>query len=165
MLRTERLLLRRPTEADVSAPPAWLSDPAVMDWLGGIDPPHEVVQRRLDDWERFPAGKFLLERLEDGLLVGRVGLSFYDPETWRRSAGGLPELGWALAREHWGQGYATEAAAAVRASFPAERIISLIAAGNLRSARVAERLGARPTTEVTDFPHADEPLTIWLHPR
>ena len=36
MIETERLLLRRPAEADVDSPPAWLSDPEVMDWLGGI---------------------------------------------------------------------------------------------------------------------------------
>jgi RimJ/RimL family protein N-acetyltransferase len=161
LLRTERLLLRRPTPADVASPPGWLVDPEVMDWLGGIDPPEDVVRRWLDDWERFPAGKFLVERIEDGALIGRVGLNFFDPATWRRVADGEPELGWALAREHWGHGYATEAALAVREWFGAPRLISLIAPANARSQAVARRLGAESgeTIDLDDGPHV-----IWVHP-
>src|SRR5947209_18185158 len=129
-----------------------------MDWLGGIDPPRDVVQRWLDDWERFPAGKFLVERQQD---VGRVGLNFLDRETWRRVPDGAPELGWALARRHWGHGYATEAATAVRDWFQAPELISLIAPANTRSQAVARRLGAEPaeTVALEDGPHV-----IWVHP-
>lgn len=163
MLRTERLLLRRPTEADVESPPAWLSDPEVMDWLGGIDPPTDVVRRWLDDWERFPTGKFLVERRSDRVFVGRVGANYYDTETWQRSPTGTPELGWALAREHWGHGYATEAALAVRESLDAPRVVSLIAPDNVRSRRVAARLGAVPeqTVELPGY----GPHLVWVHPR
>jgi RimJ/RimL family protein N-acetyltransferase len=159
LLRTERLLLRRPTAADVESPPGWLTDPEVMDWLGGIDPPRDVVQRWLDDWERFPVGKLLVEL--DGQLIGRVGLNFYDEETWERSPDGVPELGWALAREHWGHGYATEAAAAVRDWFGAPRLISLIAPANVRSQGVARRLGAEPGPTI-DLPYG--PHVAWVHP-
>ena len=101
MIETERLLLRRPTEADGESPPAWLADPAVMDWLGGIaEPPAEVVRLWLEQWERFPSGKFLVEQRSDGALVGRVGANFYDVQTWQRSVAGVPELGWALTSEH-----------------------------------------------------------------
>jgi RimJ/RimL family protein N-acetyltransferase len=147
----------------VASPPAWLTDPEVMDWLGGIDPPGEVVGRWVDDWQRFPTGKFLVERLEDGALVGRVGFNFYDPERWRRAATGVPELGWALDRAHWGRGYATEAARVVRDSFAAERVISLIAPANVRSQHVAERLGAVPTDTVS-LPEGG-PHVVWVHPR
>jgi RimJ/RimL family protein N-acetyltransferase len=164
LLRTERLLLRRPTEADVESPPAFLSDPEVMSWLGGIDDPREVAQRWLDDWERFPVGKFLAELHGDGTVVGRFGINFFDPDTWLRSAGpdAQPELGWALAREHWGRGYATEGAAAVRDWFAADRLISLISPANVRSQRVAERLGARPTATV-ELPDGG-PHLVWVHP-
>jgi RimJ/RimL family protein N-acetyltransferase len=146
----------------VESPPAWLVDPEVMDWLGGIDPPRDVVRRWVDDWERFPSGKFLVERLEDGALVGRVGANYYDPATWRRTAEGEPELGWALAREHWGRGYATEAARAVRDRLSAPRVISLIAPANVRSQRVAERLGAAPTGTVS-LPGGGAHV-VWVHP-
>ena len=152
MIETERLLLRRPTEADVESPPAWLSDPEVMDWLGGVEPAAEVVRQWLDQWERFPTGKFLVELKSDGALVGRVGANYYDVQTWQRSPVGEPELGWALAREQWGHGYATEAARALRDWALGERglnrLISLIQHGNVRSVRVAEKLGERYERDV-----------------
>ena len=132
-----------------------------MDWLGGIDPPHEVVRRWLDDWERFPVGKFLVETAADGALVGRVGLNFLDSVTWTRAPDGIPELGWALAREHWGHGYATEAALAVREWFDTPGVISLIAPANGRSQAVARRLGAVPG-ETIDLENG--PYVAWVHP-
>ena len=163
MIETERLLLRRPTEADVESPPAWLSDPEVMNWLGGLEPPAEVVRRWLVQWERFPARKFLVQLRSDGALVGQVGTNYYDTQTWRRSATGEPELGWALAREHWGHGYATEAALAVREWLQAPRVVSLITAQNLRSQQVAQRLGAQPdqTVELPGY----GPHVVWVHPQ
>ena len=164
MIETERLLLRRPAEADVDSPPAWLSDPVVMDGLGGIaEPAAEVVRIWVDQWERFPSGKFLVQLLGDEAVIGRVGANYFDPQTWRRSADGEPELGWALAREHWGHGYATEAALAVRVWLRAPRVVSLITETNLRSQHVAERLGARPeqTVELPGY----GPHVVWVHPR
>jgi RimJ/RimL family protein N-acetyltransferase len=163
VIETERLLLRRPTEADVESPPIWLSDPEVMGWLGGVEPPEEVVRLWLKQWERLPTGKFLVERRSDGAVVGRVGANYYDMQTWRRSAAGVPELGWALGREHWGQGYATEAALAAREWLRGPRVISLIVSDNVRSQRVAERLGATPggTIELPQY----GPHVVWEHPR
>ena len=69
MIQTERLGLRRPTEADVESPPAWLDDPEVMDWLGGVEPAADVVRMWVEQWERFPTGKFLVERKGDGAVV------------------------------------------------------------------------------------------------
>ena len=163
MIETERLLLRRPNAADVESPPAWLSDPEVMDWLGGIEPPTEVVRLWLEQWERFPTGKFLVQRRDDGALIGRVGTNYYDMETWQRSPAGEPELGWALAREHWGNGYATEAALAVREWLRAPRLVSLIAPINVRSQQVARRLGAHPEQTVELPGHG--PHVVWMHPQ
>ena len=162
MIETERLLLRRPTEADVASPPAWLSDPEVMDWLGGVEPAEEVVRLWLDQWDQFPTGKFLVERRSDGAVVGRVGANYYDVQTWQRSATGEPELGWALGREYWGHGYATEAALTVREWLRAPRVVSLIRAENLRSQQVAQRLGAHPeqTVELPGY----GPHLVWVHP-
>src|SRR5207248_1953970 len=82
-----------------------------------------------------PAGKLIVERRDDGVVVGRVGLKYYDPATWERSAApdAQPELGWAIARAHWGRGYATEAARAVRDWSRHGRLVSLITADNVRS--------------------------------
>src|SRR4029453_18661253 len=75
-----------------------------------------------------------------GALIGRIG--FYEPEGWP----GL-ELGWMLARSHWGRGLATEGArAALAFAFGVvekPHIIGLIAPENTASIRVAEKLGER----------------------
>lgn len=165
MIETERLALRRPTAADVESPPPFLSDPRVMNFLGGVaDDPRAVVQQWLDGWERYPAGKLIVETT-DGERIGRVGVNFYDPVRWTRSnlPDARPELTWALAFEHWGKGYATEAAAAVRDWFGRGGLISLIAPLNIRSQRVAERLGATPGKTV-DLPDGG-PHVVWQHPR
>ncbi len=164
MIETERLLLRQPTAADVEDPPAWLRDPRVMDFLGGVGDPCVVVRQWVGGWETFPAGKFIVET-GDGERIGRVGLNFYDPHDWTRSNGAdaRPELTWAIAFEHWGHGYATEAALAVRDWFGAADMISLIAPDNPRSQRVAARLGATPG-ETVELPDGG-PHVVWTHPR
>ena len=164
MIETERLLLRRPTEADVESPPAWLSDPEVMDWLGGIESRRpRSCSCGSSSGNASRRGSSSSSSVSDGAVVGRVGANYYDVQTWRRSADGEPELGWALGREYWGHGYATEAALAVREWLRAPRVISLIAPDNLRSQQVAQRLGARPeqTVELPGY----GPHQVWVHPR
>jgi RimJ/RimL family protein N-acetyltransferase len=163
LLRTERLLLRKPTPADVESPPAFLGDPEVMRWLGGVEDPHVVVQRWLDDWATYPAGKFVVETL-DGRRIGRVGLNFYDPVRWTRSHAddARPEVTWAIAQKEWGTGYATEAALAVRLWFRAPQAVSLIEPANRRSIRVAEKLGCTRTDEVAVI--GGVACEVWLHP-
>jgi hypothetical protein len=83
---------------------------------------------------------WVVEELGSGAFVGRVGLHY--PQGWPER-----EVGWALARPYWGRGYAFEAAtAALRVAFDTlgwSRAASLIAPLNLRSIRLAERLGER----------------------
>jgi RimJ/RimL family protein N-acetyltransferase len=165
VIETERLRLRKPTAADVEDPPSFLTDPRVMDFLGGVEgDPSRVVQSWLDGWETYPAGKLIVETAA-GERIGRVGVHFYDPVSWLRSNApdARPELTWALAYEHWGKGYATEAAAAVRDWFARPGLISLIAPGNVRSERVAKRLDATPA-ETIELPY-DGPQVVWEHPQ
>ena len=163
-VETERLRLRRPTAADVDFPPPWISDPEVMRWFGGIvDTPAQVVRTWIEQWDRFPAGKLFAERRSDGALVGMTTASYWNTETWELSPDGEPELGWALAPEHRGHGYATEAALAFRDWLAAPRIFSLIAPPNLESQAVARRLGATPERTVELPGHG--PHVVWIHPR
>lgn len=57
------------------------------------------------EWQRWPAGPYLIESRESGSLLGGTGLSF---ETAQRAS-----TGYVLARDAWGRGYATEALRAV----------------------------------------------------
>ena len=78
-------------------------------------------------------------------------LKRWDPERWANAMheeleGDLElEIGWTFAQEFWNRGYATEAAAACRdhafGELGRDRVISLIARGNLASIRVAEKIG------------------------
>jgi RimJ/RimL family protein N-acetyltransferase len=105
------------------------------------------LTRQLERYQRDGHGLWLVRERETGTPVGQVGLALQEVESVRR-----PEVGWLLAREFWGRGYATEAGAATReAAFTRWRyaeVISLIRPVNQPSRRVAERLGMAPTKEV-----------------
>jgi RimJ/RimL family protein N-acetyltransferase len=178
VIETERLLLRKPRLEDAGAALALITDPVAMEFIGGVHPdaasdPEFVVRRWLGRWDANGCGPFSIVRREDGHWLGRAGILVWDVRTWTHtsfaSAGEFaqPELGWALAREHWGSGYATEAALAVREwayrDRRFERLVSAIAPKNLRSRRLAERLGATPGETVNLFDGG--PHVLWEHPR
>jgi RimJ/RimL family protein N-acetyltransferase len=158
-LRTERLVMRGHRADDADAFAELSADDEVMRWVGG---PMERgrawrhMATLVGHWELRGYGRWALEVRETGELVGHAGL--WCPEGWP----GI-EVGWTLARAHWGSGLATEAA---RASLEwgwrelgLDRVISLIDPGNLRSQAVARRIGAHPTDEV--FHYEEAQLTVW----
>jgi len=107
-IATERLMLRKPRDEDAEAIfTRYASDPEVTRYLSW--PTHrriEMTQAFLawsdEDWARWPAGSYLIfERENPGRLLGGTGLSFQNPH--------LAVTGYVLARDAWGQGYATEA--------------------------------------------------------
>ena len=142
-LHTERLRLRGWGEEDLDAWAAIAADPETMGWVGSPEGmTREDAWRHiaylLGHWQLRGFGMWAVEERAGGQLVGRVGLNY--PEGWP----GL-EVGWVIARPQWGRGYAPEAARAsmkwARDELGANRLISLIADDNVRSARVAEKLG------------------------
>ena len=144
-LDTPRLRLRQFAESDLDDYAALCADAEVMRYVGDRGPlSREDAWRQIamlvGHWALRGYGTWAVEELASGAFVGRVGLHY--PEGWPE-----PELGWALARRYWGRGYAFEAAtAALRIAFDTlhwSRAISLIAPPNLRSIRLAERLGER----------------------
>ena len=147
--------LRGFRDSDLDAMAAMCADPDVMRYLGdGRTLDREDAWRQMamfvGHWTLRGFGPWAVQELESGAYVGRVGL--YYPEGWPGR-----ELGWVLAREHWGKGYATEAAgAALVHAFETlgwPRTISVIYRDNARSIRVAERLGE----------HREGPTTIRGH--
>src|SRR6185312_11369171 len=131
-------------------------------------------RRGIVGWRTDGLGPFVVETAAptDRRVVGQAGLMVFDTRGWTPSsfAGAgrhaQPELGWALIRAHWGHGYATEAAAAIR-DWASEwrsivRLVSLISPGNVRSERVAERLGAVPGETVTPA-DTGRPAVVWSH--
>lgn len=170
-------MLRKPRLDDVPSLLALYTDAEAMRFIGGVHgdltDTDFVVRRWLERWELNGGfGQLIAERFEDGAVVGRVGLVVWDTSMWTitsmREAGAhaQPELGWAFVRGCWGHGYATEGARAVRDWARGElgigRLISVIAPRNMRSRRVAEKLGCVPgaTVELADTGRA----VIWEHP-
>jgi RimJ/RimL family protein N-acetyltransferase len=165
-----------PVVADAPAAAALLTDPEVMRFIGGeVVPAHDVgavVGKWIERWRANGVGQFVVERREDRKFLGRVGIVVWDERTWTHatfaSAGeyAQPELGWALVREYWGHGYATEAARVVRdwalTAWDFRRLVSLVSPENVASAAVARRLGAIPTETVKlfDSGHA----VVWEYP-
>jgi [ribosomal protein S5]-alanine N-acetyltransferase len=149
VLETPRLRLRRPEPRDFEAYAALCADPEVMRYVGEGLP---LTRRRawagfaamLGHWAIRGYGQFAVEGKATGAFLGRVGL--YEPDPWPGT-----ELAWAIAREHWGQGFAPEAASAVRdwafTSLRLPRLVSVIMLGNGPSIRVAEKVGERLARE------------------
>lgn len=178
-LYTERLRLRVPTSQDAEDLYDLFANTEVMRGLGkepvsAIEDVRAVIEgEMIGGWRTDGLGPFILETVAtDRQVVGHAGLMIFDTRDWTPSnwamAGSYaqPELGWALARAHWGHGYATEAAAAIRdwaLERPnIDRLVSLISPDNIRSQGVAERLGAIPTETVTPA-HSNRTAVVWRH--
>lgn len=154
-LETERLLLRLPEPEDLDGYTSVFGDPEVVAFLGMSPQSREEnaagIERMRRHWDRHGVGLFSVVRRSDERLLGRVGFLMWDPLRWvsamrEQLEGELEtELGWTLGREHWSQGYATEAALACRdwavRDLGLTRLISVIAPDNAASIRVAEKIG------------------------
>jgi RimJ/RimL family protein N-acetyltransferase len=178
-LDTNRLRLRTPTPRDAGALYDLFKDPDVMHGLGkepvlGREQARAIVEEGIGAWRTDALGPFIIETAAaNRRVVGQAGLMIFDTRGWTPSTWGSagshaqPELGWALIRAHWGHGYATEAVAAIREwahEFRSiEQIVSLISPDNVRSQRVAERLGAVPTETVIPV-DSGRKAVVWKHP-
>ncbi len=161
-LTTSRLSLRAFRESDLDAMAAMCADPDVMRYLGdGRTLDREDAWRQMamfvGHWSLRGFGPWAVQEAASGAYVGRVGL--YYPEGWPGR-----ELGWVLGREHWGKGYATEAAGAVLdhafGTLGWPRTISVIYRENARSIRVAEHLGAHLDGQATIRGHIADVYVI-----
>jgi RimJ/RimL family protein N-acetyltransferase len=163
-LRTKRLALRQWRKGDLEPFASLNADPEVMRYFPApltrqsSDALAHDIAREIEErgW-----GLWAVEVLGGAGFIGFVGL-----ETPSFDAHFTPavEVGWRLAREHWGRGYATEAArAAVDFGFrelALDQIVSFTAPVNTRSRRVMERLGmTRDPADDFDHPRVpDGPL-------
>jgi RimJ/RimL family protein N-acetyltransferase len=141
-IETARLLLRKPVVADAEIIyHRYASDPEVTRFLGwprhrSVDDTREFLELSQAEWDRWPAGPYLIESREDGRLAGGTGLAY---ETRLRAA-----TGYVLAQDAWGRGYATEALAAivqVAAELGVRRLYALCHPEHRASSRVLEKCG------------------------
>ena len=159
-VRTRRLLLRAWRPADLAPFAALNADPEVMRHFPAPLSPEEsdrLAERIGAALDGQGWGLWAVEVTGGAPFIGFVGLSRPGFEAHFTPA---VEVGWRLAREHWGRGYATEAArAALEVGFGRvglEQVVSFTTVANRRSRQVMERLGMRrdPTE---DFEHPSLP--------
>lgn len=163
-LTTPRLTLRPPTLGDLDAFAEIFADPEVCRYIGDGKPrPRERVEQSLRNciacWERRGFGPFAV--LDEGRIIGdtllypiaRSGTDFSDLD----ARGPEIEIGYRLAREAWGKGFATEAAKATMDwAFSPDgpnlpELIAVTYPENAASQRVLEKIGMRCMGETSDY--------------
>jgi RimJ/RimL family protein N-acetyltransferase len=165
LLESARLLLRPFRAADVDAQAAMMADDEVMRHLGGRGLSREEAWRKLLSghalWDLLGYGYWAVERREDGAMIGQIGFADFKRDMVP-GIENLPEMGWLFAREAFGRGYASEAAAAALAwadaNLGAPEIVAIIDAGNAASIRVAEKAGFG---ERRDAVYRDAPILLF----
>jgi [ribosomal protein S5]-alanine N-acetyltransferase len=142
VVTTARLLLRRPEAADAEAIfTRYSSDPEVTRYVGW--PAHRTVDDTRafltfsdEQWDRWPAGPYLVCSRADGTVLGSTGLMFETPHA--------AMTGYVFASDAWGRGYATEALEAmigVARDAGVHRLYALCHTDHRASARVLEKCG------------------------
>ena len=157
VLTTERLVLRQIGEDDLDPHMALLNTPAVMQYLGGVQPRAVIAAKHAAARASFAAegfGFMMMEERATGELVGHCGL--------RRVAHPLApnpqdhEIGWLVREDRWRRGYAHEAMRAVVdwgfATIDAPLIVALTSPANVGSWQLMLKLGMvrRPELDFVD---------------
>lgn len=157
LLETPRLLLRPLTAGDLDEFVALHEDPVVTRYISSFD--RRQAEERLEtngrEWRERGHGLIAVLERASGDFLGRAAVKYWPQfdET---------EVGWTLRRDAWGQGYATEAGRACVdwgfAEFELPYLTAMINAGNVRSIRVAQRLGFAPVREDVLL---EDPVTVY----
>jgi RimJ/RimL family protein N-acetyltransferase len=163
VIETERLKLRPWRGADIAPNTAMLADPASGRFITADGKPvtdafigWRNAAIMAGHWVLHGVGMFVVEEKSSGKFAGRVG-------PWRPQGWPGFEIGWGIASEFRGKGYAVEAAAAMIdwafATFEIDEIIHCIDCENSASQAVARRLGAEKGREIDLFGHVTD---IWV---
>src|SRR5882757_724828 len=166
VIETGRLILRPWRSEDITANTAMLSDPGTARFIAADGKP---ITSELNGWRNAAVmsghwalhgfGMFAVEEISSGKYVGRVGP--WSPPGWPGF-----EVGWGIAKEFRGKGFAVEAARAsidwAFATFEGDRIVHCIDRENTASQAVARRLGANKEHEFNLFGHVAD---LWVTSR
>jgi RimJ/RimL family protein N-acetyltransferase len=161
-LETPRLILRPPSLADFDAWAAFQQDELTTKFIGGRQPRStawRTFMTMCGCWHMTGIGMFSVIEKSSGQWVGRLGP--WSPEGWPE-----PEIGWGIAREHCGKGYASEGAAAAMEYASDvlgwESLVHCIDEANLASQGVARKLGASRLRRVQlPAPYEGAPVDAW----
>lgn len=161
-LETPRLLLRIPQAQDLDAMAGFLADEEATRFIGGVQarsPAWRSLTSQIGSWAMQGFAMFSAIEKSSGQWVGRIGP--WQPAEWPGT-----EVGWGVARQHWGKGYAPEAArAATDWAFEQlgwQEVIHTIDPDNHSSKAVARKLGSvYLRMGALPEPHHEKPVEIW----
>jgi RimJ/RimL family protein N-acetyltransferase len=162
VLETERLILRPPRLEDLDAWAAFAADAETQRFIGGAQGRHGAWRQLCGvagSWALQGFGMFSVLEKATGRWVGRIGPLRH--EEWPGT-----EVGWGVAREAWGLGYAPEAAAvAMDFVFDVlgwDEAIHCIDRENAASQAVARKLGSTILRQAElPAPFDGEPIDVW----
>jgi RimJ/RimL family protein N-acetyltransferase len=144
-IRTERLVLRRWRDDDIAPFAAFNSDPEVMRFYPSTNTEEQtrnLVGRFETHFEEHGFGIWALEHAGNGAFLGFTGLTTVPFDAHFTPA---VEIAWRLGKEHWGNGYATEAARAALGfgfdDIDLDEIVAMAVPANTPSVAVMERIG------------------------
>lgn len=157
-LETERLRMRPYAPADLDLMAPLYADPDVTAFtkLGRRSraQAEAILDGYVEAWQTRDFGMRALFRKRDGVFVGECGLFLL--------SGGEAALRYAVTRDHWGEGFTTEATAATLADafdrVGLARVLSVVQAPNTASHRVMDKLGLTVARRDRD---GDTPLLIY----
>ena len=161
-ITTARLILRPPEQADLDGWAAMMADEEAARFIGGAQAraaSWRGLASMAGSWALLGYGMFSVVERQTGRWVGRIGP--WQPEGWPGT-----EVGWGLTREHWGKGYAVEAAeVSIDWAFDElgwSEVIHCIDPQNTPSQNVARRLGSENLGPgALPAPFAQAPIDIW----
>jgi RimJ/RimL family protein N-acetyltransferase len=167
MLKTERLLLRKWKPTDLEEFARINADPKVCEFLPSVmryGESNKLAYSIMSHFEKHAFGLWAVERVDIGRFIGFTGLSI---PSFTAHFTPCVEIGWRLGSEHWGKGYATEAAKAALAhgfeQLKLPEIVSFTSLRNERSRAVMEKIGMKHNPD-DDFFHPrldhDHPLAL-----
>ena len=171
VLTTERLILRRIGENDCDRHMAALNTPAVMRWLGGVQPRAVIAAKHDASRASFAAegfGFMMMEERGTRALVGHCGMKRLDnPHAPNR---GDHEIGWLVREDRWRLGYAHEAMRAVIdwafAVHDVPHLVAITCDANAGSWRLMEKLGMERRDELAfvhpEYPPAENPVVQYV---
>ena len=146
-LTTARLLMREWRDSDREPYAELNADPDVMRHFPSTLTSRqsgEMIDRMATAWVDRGFGLWAVERLDTGDFVGFVGLA---APTWQTAFTPCVEVGWRLAKHHWGNGFAPEAGLAAlewgfaNVDLPGDEIVSFTPVANVNSRRVMHKIG------------------------
>jgi [ribosomal protein S5]-alanine N-acetyltransferase len=154
-LQTARLLLRRWTFADRDEFRRMTQDPAVMRYMHHGVPltdaeADSALQSTVERYDQLGFGDWAIVHRESLEILGESGLGLLEGTN-------EVEIGWMLFPDHWGKGFAFEAASAVKqyatGTLGCDHLTALTRPQNVRSIALALKLGLQQTGRVTHMGH------------